>query len=134
MKQLFVRPMSQFSLLATLLFSQFVFADLPLKKDDPDPGSLGYKVASYSTFTDINATVNDITVDTVGSDLMINFNSPIGIATVSINDINGNTAYQTTVDTNSTSEVIVPINLLDEGNYTVTVTYGSTVYTEQIQL
>jgi len=40
----------------------------------------------------------------------------------------------TTVDTNSISEVIVPINFLNKGNNTVIVTYGTTVYSEQIQL
>ena len=137
MKQLMVRPMGQFVILATLVFSQFVFAgDYIRGGGDPTVPNIvaPNSISNISTSSDLNYLINEITIDVVASDLMINFNSPIGIATVSINDINGNIAYQTTVDTNSTSEVIVPIDLLDEGNYTVTVTYGSTVYTEQIQL
>ena len=133
MKQLIERPIGQFVIFATLVFSQFVFAGGPLK-DDGGQGTTPIEGVQSSVSSEMTYSINDITIDMLASDLMINFNSPIGIATVSIKDINGNIAYQTTVDTNSTSEVIVPIDLLDEGNYTVTVTYGSTVYTEQIQL
>jgi len=126
--------MGQFVILATLVFSQFVFAGDYIKKGDDDGSTDINGVVSNSSILESSLLVSDITIDMLASDLMINFNSPIGIATVTINDINGNIAYQTTADTNSTSEVIVPIDLLDEGNYTVTVTYGSTVYTEQIQL
>lgn len=128
-----VRPMGQFVILATLVFSQFVFAGVPLK-GDTDPGSVPHAPASSTTFSEMSASMNDITIDMLGNGLIVSFNSPIGIATATIKDINGNIAYQTTVDTNSTSEVIVPIDLLDKGDYTVTVAYGSTVYTEQIQL
>lgn len=133
MKQLFLRPMGQFAILATLVFSQFVFAGEPLKDDD-DQFIKPNGIVSNGSTMESSLFVNDITIDMVGTDLIVNFNSPIGIATVTIKDKNGNIAYQTTVDTNSTSEVIVPTDLLDEGNNTVTVSYGTTVYSEQIQL
>lgn len=130
-----VRPMGQFVILATLVFSQFVFAGDLIKNGDDLPGSSQPNaIANFSTFSESTLYVSDITIDMIGSDLMINFNSPIGIATVTIKDKNGNIDYMTTVDTNSLSEVIVPINLLDKGNNTVTVSYGSTIYSEQIQL
>lgn len=136
MKQLFVRPMGQFVILATFVFSQFIFAgDLIKDSGDPTrPSIVTNSVQSFSSYSDMTLSMNDITIDIVGSDLLVSFNSQIGIATVSIKDKNGNIDYQTTVDTNSISEVIVPINFLDKGSNTVIVTYGSTVYTEQIQL
>jgi hypothetical protein len=132
MKQLFARPTGRFVILATLVFSQFVFGDELIKKGgDPTQPTIQ---SSSCTVMESDLYVNDITIDIIGTDLIISFNSPIGIATVSISDVNGYVAYQSTVDTNSTSEVVVPISLLGEGIFTVTVTYGTTVYSEQIQL
>lgn len=127
-----VRPMGQFVILATLVFSQFVFAGDPIDKRDFPPIPTINSIDNL--YSEMDLSITDITIDIIGSDLLVNFNSSIGIATVSIKDKKGSIAYETTVDTNSTSEVIVPINLFDEGDYTITVTYGSTVYTEQIQL
>lgn len=132
MKQYFVRPVGQFVVLATFVFSQFVFAGDYLKKGtDPIVPSISSSASSYS---DMNLSFNDVTVEIVASDLMISFNSPVGMAIVSVNDEKGNLVYQTTVDTDYTSEVSVPVSFFDKGDYSVTVSYGTTVFTEQIQL
>jgi len=134
MKQLIVRPIGQFVILASLVCSQLVFAGGPLH-GDTDPGSVPNAPAKCNTLSDMTSIlVNDITVDIVGTDLIINFNSPIGIATVSIKNSKGVTVYQTTVDTESTADVSLPTSLFSAGNYTVVVSYGSSVYTEQIKL
>ena len=78
--------------------------------------------------------VSDITIDILGSDLMVNFNSPVGIATVSVYNSKSNLVYQIAVDTDNTAEVSIPVDFFKKGDYTVSVTYGSTVYTEQINL
>ncbi|NDP22371.1 MAG: DUF3244 domain-containing protein [Paludibacter sp.] len=134
MKQLMVRPMGQFVFIASLVFSQFVFAGVYLKDDDTDPGSQPNNIANLSMFSEMSYPINDVTVELVASDLMVNFNSPVGIATVSMKDRKGNLVYQTTVDTDYTSKVSVPVNFFDKGDYSVTVSYGTTVFTEQIQL
>ncbi len=132
MKQLIIRPIGQFAILASLVCSQLVFAGDPLK-GDTDPGSVPNAPARYSTISDMSSIlVNDITIDIVGSDLIINFNSPIGIGTISIKDSKGNLVYQTTVDTEITADISLPTSMFNKGTYSVVVSYGSSVYSEQI--
>jgi len=132
MKQLVVRPIGQFVIFASLVCSQLVFADGPLK-GDTNPGSVPNAPAINNSFSEMNSVViNDITIDIVGNDLMINFNSPIGIATVSIKDSKGNLVYQSAVDTEITADLSLPTSLFNKGTYSVVVSYGSSVYTEQI--
>ena len=134
MKQLIVRPIGQFVILASLVCSQLVFAGGPLK-GDTDPGSVPNVTASCNTLSDMSSIlVNDITIDIVGSDLMINFNSPIGIATVSIKDSKGNLVYQSSVDTQITADLSLPTSMFAIGTYSVVVSYGTSVYSEQINL
>jgi len=128
MKQLISRPIGQFVILATLVFSQFVFAGDPIdKRDFPPTPTINSNSYSISEFA-----INAITVDIVGTDLMINFNSPIGIATVSIKDSKGNLVYQSSVDTEITADLSLPTSMFNKGTYSVVVSYGSSVYTEQI--
>ena len=134
MKQLIVRPMGQFVIFASLVLSQFVFASDPLRDMDIPPTIKPTFASSSYTSMESTMIINDITIDIVGSDLMINFNSPIGIATVSINDSKGNLVYQSTVDTEITADLSLPTSLFNKGNYTVAVSYDSSVYTEQINL
>jgi len=133
MKQLIRRPIGQLLVLSTLVVSQFVFAGKPLK-GDTDPGSVPINYSTMSLSIDSYFVVSDITIDIVGNDLMVNFNSPVGIATVSVYNSKSSLVYQTVVDTDNTSEVSMPTSFFETGTYTVTVTYGSTVYTEQINL
>jgi hypothetical protein len=128
LKQLIVTPIIQFVILATLVFSQFVFAgDLIGKRDFPT-----IQTVNSSSCSGIEFAINDVTIDIVGTDLMINFNSPIGVASVSIKDSKGDLVYQSTVDTEITADLSLPTSLFNKGNYTVFVTYDSSVYTEQI--
>ena len=132
MKQLISRPVGQFVILASLVFSQFVFAGDPLK-GDTGPGSIPNVVTKNSSMlSDVNMSVSDITIDIVGSDLMINFNSPIGIATVSIKDSKGNLVYQSSVDTQITADLSLPTSMFNKGTYSVVVSYGTSVYSEQV--
>ena len=106
MKQLFVKPLSQFVILASLVFSQYVFADY-IKKGDDDPSTINSPAVMLNVLTTESSlyVVDDVTIDILGSDLVVNFNSPVGIATVTISDKKGNVVYQTTADTDTTSEV-----------------------------
>jgi len=132
MKQLIVRPVSQLIILATFVFSQFIFAgDLIKDRGEPTQPTIQ---STYSSYSDMSLSINDVTVEIVASDLMVSFNSPVGMATVSVNDKKGNLVYQTTVDTDYTSEVSVPVSFFNKGNYKVTVSYGTTVFTEQFKL
>jgi len=133
MKQLFVRPLGQIVVLVLLVFSQYVSADYIGRGDD---GNTKPNITSSITTLSMESSlyIDDITIDVIGSDLIVNFNSSVGIATVTVADKNGNVVYQTTADTDTTSEVIIPVSFFTSGTYTVEVAYGSTVYTEQVDL
>lgn len=134
MKQLFVKPFGQFVILVALVFSQFVFAGDLIKKGDDDPSTIYTpSTASFAMESSLYV-IDDVTIDILGSDLVVNFNSPVGIATVTISDKNGNIVYQTVEDTDITSEVIIPVSFFTSGTYTVKVAYGTSVYTEQVEL
>ena len=133
MKQFISRPFGQLLVLSTLVISQFVFAGAPLK-GDTDPGSVPINYSTMSISSDSYNIISEITIDIIGSDLIVNFNAPVGIALVSVKNSKGTIVYQTTVDTDYTAEVAIPVSSLKSGDYTVSVAYGSTVYTEQIKL
>ncbi|MDD3321193.1 MAG: DUF3244 domain-containing protein [Paludibacter sp.] len=136
MKQLIKKPIGQLLVLTTLVVSQFVFAgDLIRPSGDPTIPTINSKttLSTFSTLSDVSS-ISSITVDLVADDIMVNFNSPVGIATVSVYNSKSNLVYQIAVDTDNTAEVSIPVDFFKKGDYTVSVTYGSTVYTEQINL
>ena len=133
MKQLMVRPMGRLVILVILVFSQVVFAEAPIQPDDSTTTTTRTRVSKSSPVIESPMYSNYITIDIVGSDLIISFDAPIGIATVSIKDKKGKIVYITTVDTENIPDVNLPKNLFSTGTYTVAVSYDSLVYTEQVQ-
>lgn len=117
-------------LLVNFLSVQNILAtDPPLKKDDDGPGSVTNNVSTMSSLsrTTISVlTTIDVTANLEATELYVDFNSPVGTAVVSIVDSNGQVVYQTTVDTYSTPEVIIPVDGLDSVDYSLKISYDST--------
>ena len=109
-------------LIAGLIFSvQFSFAtDTPVllppdgtPKDPPaQPHGLTMKPSATAT---INAT-----------ELAVYFDYSVGDATITVNDADNNVVVQEAVDTDSTTEVSIPVSNRPAGDYMITVTYGNT--------
>ena len=66
-----------------------------------------------------------VVVDLSATDLYLNFTNSVGVAIITITDEMGTIQYQETMDTNSTSDLYIPIDMWDSGNYTLTIEYGS---------
>jgi len=140
MKRINFRLVAFLVVLFSVFSSQFVFADLIIIRKDGNQGSApnvlsAAKVSSLSVTTSLSSTsVIPVTADLVGSDLYVDFTSTVGTAYVSVVDKSGNVVYQTVVDTYSTSEVVIPVDGLSSGNYSLKISYGSTKLTGSFQL
>ena len=142
MKKINFRLLSFFVVLLCVFSNQFVFADIILRKDNTDPASQPNNVVSASkslsmlSKTSLSSANSLITVsaDLSGSDLIVDFSTTVGTAVVSVVDQNGNVVYQTVVDTFSTPEVVIPVDGLSSGNYSLKISYGSTNLIGDFQL
>jgi len=116
-----------FMLLVCLFSVQTVFAvDVPLKKDNPGPGTMMLS-RSVSTVIPALVTLND-------AELGIFFSKSVGVAQIVIEDETGAVVYQEAIDTSLTFESIIDTSCWDSGNYTVTISYGTTNLTGTFQL
>ena len=134
MKKINFRLLSFFVVLICVFSNQVVFADILIRKDDPAPGGGSNIRAQAKTFSLSSVTSIPVTADVVGSELFVDFSSTVGTAFVSIVDQSGSVVYQTSVDTYSTSELIIPIDVLSRGKYSVKISYGSTKLIGDFQL
>ena len=140
MKRINFRLVAFLVVLFSVFSSQFVFADLIIIRKDGNQGSApnvlsAAKVSSLSVTTSLSSTsVIPVTADLVGSDLYVDFTSTVGTAYVSVIDKSGNVVYQTVVDTYSTSEVVIPVDGLSSGSYSLKITYGFTNLIGSFQL
>jgi hypothetical protein len=119
--------------------SQFVFGDIILKKDEPsiqpnNVTSMSSMTKSKSTSSTSSSSYIPVSANIVGSELFVDFSSIVGTAYVSVVDNNGNVVYQTVVDTFSSSEVVIPVDGMSSGNYSLKISYGSTKLTGSFQL
>jgi hypothetical protein len=122
------------SLLVCFLFIQTIGAiDLPLKKGDP--GTIGgfSMIKKSATLSSTSLSLN-VSADLTNSEITLDFTSPVGTAYVSIVDQSGNVVYQTVVDTYSTSEVVIPVDGLSTGTYSLKISYGTTHLIGNFQL
>ena len=134
MKKINFRFFSILIVLLSLLSVQDLFSAIIIRKDDPDPGSVPMGVARMSSLSSSSKTYIQVTADVSGSDLIVDFNSTVGTAFVSVVDQSGNVVYQTTVDTFTTSELVIPLDGLSSGNYSLKISYGSTKLIGDFQL
>ena len=75
-----------------------------------------------------------ITLSVNATDLTVYFESQVGIATITVYNEFDQIIDQQTVDTDATTEVIIPINSWLSGNYRLTITYGTTTLIDEFQI
>ena len=114
------------------IFSIFLFAlfqtiistasakeiDLSNGKTPPCPRILS-RATSFSITTNVSADINE-------TELSVYFDSPVGTATITVYDVNNQVVDQQIVNTNSISEVVIPTDVWDSGDYSVEISYGTT--------
>jgi len=66
-----------------------------------------------------------VIVDLSTTDLYLNFTNSVGIANITVTNSTGIIVHQESTDTNSNTEVYIPVDNLEAGNYTITISYGS---------
>jgi hypothetical protein len=136
MKKINVKLSGIFIALLCVLSIQNVLAvDVPLKKDNGDPGTvptITSQSASTMTTTTRAKTVISVSANVTGSELIVDFGNGVGTAFVSVVDQGGNVVYYTVVDTHSNPEVV--IDGLTAGKYSLKIAYGSTKLIGTFQL
>jgi len=71
--------------------------------------------------------VISVTATTDGEELAILFSSSVNVSTITLTNETGEIIYQETVNTNAVLDFYIPVGGLDNGNYTLTVQYNSTL-------
>lgn len=66
-----------------------------------------------------------VTATEDNSELAVNFEQSVGIATITVYDSSNQVVCQYVVDTNSQSTLLIDISAWSEGDYTLTVSYGT---------
>jgi hypothetical protein len=70
---------------------------------------------------------NPVTAAIDEADLSVYFDEPVATATITVYNSFNQVVETVVVDTNMTTEVHIPVYLLDAGDYTLTVSYGTTI-------
>lgn len=65
--------------------------------------------------------VTSVSVDQSNTDLYLNFAKPEGLSVITIKDSNGSVVQREFVDTDSEEDLLLPIDNMDSGNYTITI-------------
>jgi len=126
MKKINFRLLAFFVVLLSVFSNQVVFAEIVIRKDEQGPSTTPTVQSRLKAFSLSSTAFIAVTADVIGSDLIVDFGTSVGTALVSVVDQNGNVVYQSSVDTFSTSEVIIPVDGLSTGKYSVKISYGST--------
>ena len=103
--------------------------DYPLKKDDPNPGSVSLGIApraASNTFSRSMSVIIPVSMEIENDELGVYFKYAVGGAYISVEDENGAVVISTVVDTTSELEFYFPVDELEGGKYTLRVSYGST--------
>ena len=108
MKCLFI-----FVLFFLLVNSNASSIDVPVNLPPPFP--IIQSTCATSTFILTQVSASD-------SEIAINFDSSLGLSTLSLADESGRMVYQETVDVTSGLIYHLPIDMLEKGNYILTVT------------
>jgi hypothetical protein len=99
--------------------------EILIKKSEfppPDPQNV-----RSETLIPINAAFDDTA-------LAINFNSPVGIVTITVYDQANLPVYQETIDTSTNPELDIQIGGWDSGNYKLSITYNNTALSGDFEL
>ncbi len=108
-----------FSILVVLFLNlpliAFASTDIDLTKIPPPPPTPN----TPSTQLPVSATIDNI-------QLMVYFESTVGNATITVYDEFNNIVATETVDTYNLNTVSIPSDVWGAGNYSLTITYGTT--------
>ena len=74
----------------------------------------------------VSATIDDTLLE-------VYFDSPVGVASITVYDANNNVVSQQTVDTDSISEVSISTSSWTSGTYTLKISYSTTRLTGEFQ-
>ena len=91
-------------------------------KEPIAPPSGPTPLAHILNYIPVTATIND-------SDLAIYFETSFGVAIITITNDMNQSVYQETVDTESSTEIDIPVSLYPSGNYKLSIIYESTTLT-----
>ena len=105
-----------------ILFAQFSYAtapvQVPLPPDDfpLEPPTQAHRPSNYPS---ASATINE-------TELAVYFDFPVGVATIMVYDASNQVIYQESIDTDTNTEVFIPVAMWESGDYTLSVFYYST--------
>jgi hypothetical protein len=109
---------SLFIVFSFLSVSKFFAGDIIVIR--PDPGSEPPSACNtMETFIPVTATEDN-------SELAVYFEEAVGDATITVYDASNQVVYQDVIDTDSQSAAIIDISTWSSGDYTLTISYGTT--------
>lgn len=73
-----------------------------------------------------NITYYPVTATEDNSELAVYFEEALGDATITVYNASNQVVYQTVVDTDSQSAAMIDISAWSSGDYTITISYGTT--------
>ena len=122
------------TLLLCSITLQSAFADISLKKDNPGPGGVPNITNSLKTTSLRTMSILPVSADVINDELVVDFSSAVGNATISVVDQYGSIIYLSTINTYSSSELAIPVTGWGSGSYTLKISYGTTNLIGSFQL
>jgi Flp pilus assembly secretin CpaC len=109
---------SLFIFFSVLSVTNLFAEDITIRKTDPkDP--IPPQPESFSQLIPVTATEDN-------SELAVYFEEAVGDATITVYDASSQVVYQEVIDTDSQSAAIIDISTWSSGDYTLTISYGTT--------
>ena len=109
---------SLFIAFSVLSVSNLFAGDITIRKGDPiDP--IPPQPQSLTLNIPVTATEDN-------SELAVYFEEAVGDATITVYDASSQVVYQDVIDTDSQSAAIIDISTWSSGDYTLTISYGTT--------
>ena len=115
-----------FLLIITMLVQTVYAVEVPLGKRETGAGtmSLGKSLVKSNV---LSSTGIPVTADLDNNELSLLFTVPVGVATITIEDNNGNIVYVTSVDTGNSIDSTIALDSLEMGDYKLVIMYGKTI-------
>ena len=115
-----------FLLIITMLVQTAYAVEVPLGKREVGQGtmSLGKSLVKSNV---LSSTGIPVTADLDNNELSLLFTVPVGVATITIEDNNGNIVYVTSVDTGNSIDSTIALDSLEMGDYKLVIMYGKTI-------
>jgi len=116
-----MKPTRQFVISLAILLFLTIFSinclavDIPIGKSDT-PTQAGQSRAPFRI---------PLTASYTTEEANLNFIYSVGITTITISDESGAVIYMVTLDTSAQSNLYIPFDMWDSGNYLITIQYGS---------